>query len=88
MTMPLSRRHFLQAAGAGAAVWVPAPARGYSGAEMSAFAAQAGPELSALGVSMWDLDTPALVVDLDALDANLATMRRTMELRHGSVIRY
>ena len=82
MTMPLSRRHFLQAAGAGAAVWVPAPARGYSGAEMSAFAAQAGPELSALGVSMWDLDTPALVVDLDALDANLATMQRTME-RNG-----
>ena len=96
MTMPLSRRHFLQAAGAGAAVWVPAPVKGYSGAgdrghaapetrkavymyEMSAFAAQAGGEFAALGVSMWDLDTPALVVELDALDANISTMQRTME---------
>ena len=82
MTMPLSRRHFLQTAGAGAAVWVPAPVKGYSGAEMSAFAAQEGAGLTALGVSMWDLDTPALVVDLDALDANLETMQRTME-RNG-----
>ncbi len=31
-----------------------------------------------LGSSMWDLDTPALVVDLDALEANLATMEATV----------
>lgn len=80
MTMPFSRRDFLQAAGvgAGAAVWAPSAAHGYSGAELARRAAQAGGELTALGVSMWDLDTPALVVDLDALEANVATMQRTV----------
>ena len=78
MTMPFSRRDFLQAAGAGAAVWAPSAAHGYSGAEMARRAAQAGGELTALGVSKWDLDTPALVVDLDALEANVATMQRTV----------
>ena len=78
MTMPLSRRHFLQAAGAGAAVWVPMPANGYTSAEVSARASQAGGELTGWGLSMWDLDTPALLVDLDALEANIATMQRTV----------
>ena len=82
MTMPLSRRDFLQAAGtgasAGAAVWVPSTVHGYTGPEMTRRAAQAGGELAPLGVSVWDLDTPALVVDLDALEANLATMQRTV----------
>jgi D-serine deaminase-like pyridoxal phosphate-dependent protein len=31
-----------------------------------------------VGVSKWDLDTPALCVDLDGLEANLATMQRTV----------
>lgn len=78
MTMPLSRRHFLQAAGTGAAVWVPSAARGYTGAEMTRRAAQGGGDPAPLGVSVWDLDTPALVVDLDALEANIATMQRTV----------
>ena len=78
MTMPLSRRHFLQAAGAGAAVWVPMPANGYTSAEVSARASQAGGELTGWGLSMWDLDTPALLVDLDVLEANIATMQRTV----------
>jgi D-serine deaminase-like pyridoxal phosphate-dependent protein len=30
------------------------------------------------GVSKWDLDTPALCVDLDKLEANIATMRRKL----------
>ena len=80
MAMPPSRRDFLQAAGtgAGAAVWVPSTVHGYTGGEMTRRAEQAGGELTPLGVSMWDLDTPALVVDLDALEANLATMQRTV----------
>ncbi len=56
MTMSLSRRGFLGAAGATAAL----------------------PALAAAeyGVSMWDLDTPALLVDLDALERNVAKMAR------------
>ena len=78
MTIPFSRRHFLQAAGAGAAVWVPATVKGYSASEIARRASEMGGELSELGVSIWDLDTPALVVDLDALEANIATMQRTV----------
>ena len=84
MTMPLSRRDFLQAAGTGAgasasaAVWIPWNVHGYTGPEMTRRAEQAGGEPTPLGVSLWDLDTPALVVDLDALEANLATMQRTV----------
>ena len=68
MTKPLSRRHFLQAAGVGGAVWVPTPVKGYSASEITRHASVIGGEVSELGVSVWDLDTPALVVDLDALE--------------------
>ena len=78
MTMPFSRRHFLQAAGAGAAVWAPAAAHGYTAAEMARRAGQTGGELTPLGLAVRDLDTPALVVDLDALEANIGTMQRTV----------
>lgn len=78
MTIPLSRRHFLQAASVGAAVWVPAPVKGYSASEITRHASAIGGEVSELGVSVWDLDTPALVVDLDALEANIETMQRTV----------
>ena len=78
MALPVSRRDFLQAAGTGAAVWIPSHVHGYTGPEMTRRAQRAGGELTPPGVSMWDLDTPALVVDLDALEANLATMQRTV----------
>jgi D-serine deaminase-like pyridoxal phosphate-dependent protein len=65
-----SRRHFLAAAGA-AAVWVPSGPRGYTGAEMRRFAA----DDNLTGVSKWELDTPALCVDLDKLEQNIAAMR-------------
>ena len=78
MTKPLSRRHFLQATGVGAAVWVPTPVKGYSANEITRHASVIGGEVSELGVSVWDLDTPALVVDLDALEANIETMQRTV----------
>ncbi len=71
----MSRRGFLGAAGASAAVFAEAKAKGWTGAEIEARAA-ARP-VAEYGISLWDLDTPALVVDLDALDANLAAMART-----------
>ncbi len=73
-----SRRRFLQGAGA-AAVWVPTSVKGYTAAEMRSFDSDDGMELD---VSKWDLDTPSLCVDLDALEANLATMQQTV-LRNG-----
>ncbi len=70
----VSRRRFLQSAGA-AAVFGGTSAKGYTPAEMRAF----GPEgLKELDISKWDLDTPALCVDLDALEANLATVQRAV----------
>jgi D-serine deaminase-like pyridoxal phosphate-dependent protein len=33
---------------------------------------------STRGMSKWDLDTPALVLDLDKLDQNIATMRKSL----------
>ncbi len=76
MTHPLSRRHFLHAAGAGAAsVWIPEPVKGYSAAEMRRQAP--GGRLEA-GISKWDLDTPCLCVDLDRLEGNLDRMQTTV----------
>ena len=70
----VSRRRFIQTAGA-ATVWVPTSVKGSIGAEMGSVSA---PHAFQIGVSKWDLDTPALCVDLDALEANLTTMQRTM----------
>ena len=59
MTDPLTRRHFLHAAGAGAAsVWVPRSVHGYSAGEVARSMA-AGQQRA--GISKWDLDTPCLV---------------------------
>ena len=75
MSSPFSRRHFLQTAGAsGIVMWIPTHANGYTAAEMRAKAAKD----SLVGVSKWELDTPALCVDLDKLDQNLATMKRKL----------
>lgn len=71
---PLSRRRFLQAGGA-AAVWMPSHVAGYTAAEMHEFYADG--EMS-VNVSKWELDTPALCVDLDLLEANLDRMADTM----------
>jgi D-serine deaminase-like pyridoxal phosphate-dependent protein len=69
----VSRRNFLMTSGA-ATVWASGTARGYSAAEMRVKAA-AG---DLTGVSKWDLDTPALCVDLDKLEQNIATMRTSL----------
>ncbi|MBT5906177.1 MAG: DSD1 family PLP-dependent enzyme, partial [Gammaproteobacteria bacterium] len=69
-----SRRRFLQAGGA-AAIWVPASVRGYTSKEMQDFYANG--EMS-VNVSKWELDTPALCVDLDRLEGNLDKMATTL----------
>lgn len=73
-TSSLSRRRFLQASGA-AAIWVPSTVAGYTAREMREFYANG--EMT-VNVSKWELDTPALCVDLDLLEANLDKMARTM----------
>ena len=66
-----SRRAFvsLGAATAAAHVWVPGAARGYTPSEIAARIDDG------IGMSKWDLDTPALCVDLDRLEHNIATMQ-------------
>src|SRR5262249_49657030 len=71
---PVSRRDWLQVAGASAVtMWIPKPVRGYTAAEMRAKAGDA--KVLGVGVSKWELDTPALLVDLDKLEQNIATMK-------------
>ena len=70
----MSRRSFLQASGS-AAILLPSTVKGYSATEMHAFYASGTMEKN---VSKWELDTPALCVDIDALEANLAKMQRTV----------
>jgi D-serine deaminase-like pyridoxal phosphate-dependent protein len=75
MKPSISRRHFVTAAGTTAATfWIPKRVYGYSKAEMLARA----DTRTGLGVSKWDLDTPALCVDLDKLDQNLATLSKSL----------
>ncbi len=74
----VSRRRFLESAGA-AAVWVPTSVKGYTPAEMRSLGSAGVLELD---ISKWEIDTPALCVDLDALEANLATMQQTVS-RNG-----
>src|SRR5262245_51549668 len=71
----LSRRGLLQVAGAGAlTMWIPKPVTGYSHDEMRAKAADG----SAIGVSKWELDTPALCVDVTAMERNIATLKQRL----------
>ena len=78
----LTRRHFLRASAAGAggaAVWIPSGVKGYTAAELAARAATAAEQGTRdLGVAVAELDTPALIVDLDAMEANIAQMQRTV----------
>ena len=70
--MSLSRRNFIATTGAGAAaLCVSNNAGGYTATEMQALAA----DDKLTGVSKWELDTPALCVELDALERNIATMQ-------------
>ena len=59
----LSRRRFLQASGA-ASLWLPSAVAGYTAREMQGFYENGR---MTVDVSKWELDTPALCVDLDLL---------------------
>ena len=66
-----TRRAFLATAGTAAAtVWIPRPVKGYTAAEMR------GIDISDVGISKWDLDTPALCVDLDRLEQSVRQVLR------------
>ena len=72
-----SRRAFLSSAVvASAYVWIPKAVNGYKAVEMrpTAFDDRAKP-----GVSKWELDTPALCVDLNRMEANIAKMQATLK---------
>ena len=70
--MSTTRRAFIGATAATAAhVWIPKEVKGYSAAELGPVTPHQA------GISKWDLDTPALVVDLDKLERNIAKMQRT-----------
>jgi 3-hydroxy-D-aspartate aldolase len=70
--MSVSRRRFIATSGAGAAALFPSSdAGGSTTTEIQARVA----EDTLIGVSKWDLDTPALCVDLDALERNISTMQ-------------
>src|SRR5687767_3871093 len=76
-TSRTSRRSFLSAAGAGSAfLWIPKPVKGFTAAEMRAMAVEGAVKP---GVSKWELDTPALCVDLDKMEKNVATMQASLK---------
>lgn len=67
-----SRRTFLAATAGAASLWVPRRVNGFTSRELGALGDGA---LTEVGISKWDLDTPALCVDLDALEQNIAVMQ-------------
>ena len=72
-----SRRTFLSTAGtASAFVWIPKPVNGYSPADMRAMTE--GTTVNP-GISKWELDTPALCVDLDKMEKNISTMQSALK---------
>lgn len=75
-----SRRRFLTTGAAGAAaMWIPRPVHGSAAAEVRA-------AVPGVGISKWDLDTPALCVDLDAFERNIAALQARVT-RHGVAAR-
>ena len=69
---PVSRRNFFVTSGAAAAgLCVAGNVGGYSSAEMRGLAA----DDKLIGISKWDIDTPALCVDIDKLSQNIDTMK-------------
>jgi 3-hydroxy-D-aspartate aldolase len=78
----VSRRAVLSgAAAASMYFWIPKSARGYSPAEMRAMTTgeTVAPSISERGISKWDLETPALCLDLDKMEKNVAAMQSAMK---------
>ncbi len=57
-------------------VWIPKPTNGYKAGEMRASAVD---DRAKPGVSKWELDTPALCVDLEKMEKNVAFMQATLK---------
>src|SRR5262245_21994319 len=80
-----SRRNFLTTlsasavAGASASIWIPETVKGYTAAEVAAGAESADPYAVKPGISKWELDTPALCLDLDKFEKNIATMQAALK---------
>ena len=75
-TLRPSRRAFVSGAAAlSAHIWIPRPVRGYTAAEMRAMSI----EDVKPGISKWELDTPALCVDLDKMEKNIQTMQAALK---------
>ena len=68
--MSTTRRAFIGATAASAAhVWIPTSVKGYTPAEIVPVTPMKA------GISKWDLDTPALCVDLSKMERNIAKMQ-------------
>ncbi len=73
----LPRRAILAgAAAASAAFWIPKTITGYSARELRALTAG---EAVQPNIAKWDLETPALCVDLDAMEKNVAAMQSALK---------
>jgi D-serine deaminase-like pyridoxal phosphate-dependent protein len=71
-----SRRTFLSGAAAlTTCFWIPRAVTGYSRAEIQTMAANE----TLQRISKWDLDTPALCVDLDRMERNIAFMQSALK---------
>jgi 3-hydroxy-D-aspartate aldolase len=74
-----SRRVFIAGATAASAYfWIPRSVKGYTTAELRASMPNESDTLTS-NVSKWDLDTPALCVDLDKMERNIATMQAALK---------
>ena len=71
----MTRRRFLQTSSSAAALWIPASVNSYTHQEIQDLYVDGSMQAN---VSKWELDTPSLCVDLDALEANIATMQDTL----------
>lgn len=74
---PGPRRSFLSAAAGAvaASVWIPRPIAGYSRDQVERQLASGS---VGAGTSKWEIDTPALCVDLDRLERNVAKMQASL----------
>jgi 3-hydroxy-D-aspartate aldolase len=71
----VTRRRFVSGLSAASAfVWIPRPVKGYTPRELHELTAEGG----AANVSKWELDTPALCVDLDKMERNIKKMQATL----------
>jgi 3-hydroxy-D-aspartate aldolase len=76
-TAGISRRAVLSGATAvSVSFWIPRSVKGYSPAEIRAMTVN---ENVKPGISKWDLETPALCVDLDKMEKNVAAMQSALK---------